>query len=406
MTKKRRIKDFLANLMTYLTSGIATLMLLMIFLFIFKTGFSTLNWQMITGNYNSENILLQFPQDQSGSYTAPESLSAGMAYSTKYGVVFEDYTNHEKKQQVLIVSIEPNSPFQQATDTTNSSGDTVTIVKDAVLQKIVYINAEGEEVSAGPIVGQDAQQLVDVLDQQSVSLKTIYYQTQGGGIFGSLKATLMLIGITLLLAMPLGIGAAIYLHELAPKNRFTEWMRSSIEMLSGVPSVVFGLMGISVLFPVTALFGIHTLSVLLGAMTMSVILLPVIIRATEEALMVVPESYRDGSLSLGATQTQTIMRIILPAAMPGILSAGLLSISRTIGESAALIFTMGTFINDHPSLRDKATSLAVQIWSVMSGEQPNFELASAISIIILVIVLILNIGTKLISRRLMKKWSA
>ncbi len=111
------------------------------------------------------------------------------------------------------------------------------------------------------------------------------------------------------------------------------------------------------------------------------------------------------SLSLGATKSQTIFKVILPSALPGILSAILLAISRVIGESAALIYTMGTTIVDDPKILEGATSLAVQIWQIMSGEQPNFELASAISIVILVIVLTLNLTVKLISNRLNRKWS-
>lgn len=138
---------------------------------------------------------------------------------------------------------------------------------------------------------------------------------------------------------------------------------------------------------------------------MAVVLLPLIIRQTEESLKVVPSDLRYASLSLGATQTQTIFKVVLPSALPGILTASLLSISRIIGESAALIYTMGTFISDKPQLDQGATTLAVQIWSLMSGEQPNFELSSTISIIILMIVLSLNITVKLISYRLNKKWS-
>lgn len=134
-------------------------------------------------------------------------------------------------------------------------------------------------------------------------------------------------------------------------------------------------------------------------------LLPVVIRQTEEALITVPDSLRMGSLALGATKTQTIFRVVLPNALPGILSAALLSVSRVIGESAALIYTMGTAVSDNPTWTGSGTSLALQIWSVMSGEQPNFALASAISILILVVVLALNITVRVISKQLNKRWA-
>ena len=163
-------------------------------------------------------------------------------------------------------------------------------------------------------------------------------------------------------------------------------------------------MGVLVLFPITSAFGATGTSILLGGLTMSVVLMPIIIRTTEESLKVVPQSFRDASLSLGANTSQTILKIVLPSAMPGILTATLLGIGRIIGESAALIYTMGTFTSDNPSLLSGGTSLAVQIWSIMSGEQPNFQLASAISLIILLIVLIMNFSVKLIAKRLQKTW--
>ncbi|MPM87741.1 Phosphate transport system permease protein PstA [bioreactor metagenome] len=164
-------------------------------------------------------------------------------------------------------------------------------------------------------------------------------------------------------------------------------------------------MGVTVLFPITQLLGATTTSILLGGLTMSIILLPTIIKSTEEALIVVPQSLRDGSLSLGATKSQTIFKVVLPCAINGILTGILLSIGRVIGESAALIYTMGTFINDSPSLLSQGTSLSVMIWSFMSGEQPNFQLASAISIIILIIVLVLNFVVKAIAKRFTKKFA-
>ncbi|MEG0290116.1 MAG: ABC transporter permease subunit, partial [Erysipelotrichaceae bacterium] len=142
----------------------------------------------------------------------------------------------------------------------------------------------------------------------------------------------------------------------------------------------------------------------LGSLTLSIILLPTIIRSTQEALLVIPNHLRDASLAVGANKSQTIFKIVLPCATPGILTGVLLSMGRVIGESAALIYTMGTFINDSPTILSQGTSLAVHIWSVMSGEQPNFELACAISIILLIFVLCLNITVKLVSKRFTKTW--
>ena len=124
----------------------------------------------------------------------------------------------------------------------------------------------------------------------------MYFKTPGGGIRGSILATLYLIVVALLVSLPLGIAAAIYLREYASKNKLTGWIRSAVEMLSGVPSIIFGLMGVTVLFPITQLFGATTTNILLGGLTLAVILLPTIIRSSEEALIVVPQSLRDASL--------------------------------------------------------------------------------------------------------------
>jgi phosphate transport system permease protein len=174
-----------------------------------------------------------------------------------------------------------------------------------------------------------------------------------------------------------------------------------IDMTSGIPSIIFGLVGVIVFIPLTSgLFNANGGNLISGALTMTIILLPIIIRTTEEALKVIPKSYRYASLALGANETQTTFKVVLPNAISGILTATLLSVGRIIGESAALIYAIGTVIKDRIFITDKATTLAVHIWSLMSGENPNFELSSAISIIILVMVFTLSMLVKFIARKL------
>lgn len=407
MNRKRRLEDGIKNSLTYLSTAIAVLVLLSIFIYVFQKGASTLSWDMVKSDYWAKNYNLTFQETEAGSFAYPGTLPEGEYFSEKFGFAAKDALSHDKAKQILITYVDEKSPLRSAIIETAGAEfhKPHPVEVGSEIQKFEFLNAKAVKRSAGVIVNMDAETMVKTLDTSAVSLAGVYYKTAGGGVFGSLKATFMLIGMSLVIALPVGIFAAIYLNEIAKKNALTGLVRSSIEMLSGVPSIIFGLMGMTVFFPITALMGATGPSILLGAMTLSVILLPVIIRQTEEALIVVPMGLRSASLSLGATETQTIFKVILPSALPGILSATLLSVSRIIGESAALIYTMGTFVNDNPSLKQGATSLAVQIWSVMSGEQPNFELASAISIIVLVIVLILNIGVKLVSSRLNRKWS-
>lgn len=402
MTKKRKIIDGIYNFITYLASSVSILLLVIIFSFILIKGKDSLSLDMIRNDYWSQNYLVNFSDDKGKLYTIDYELKVNQAFSKHYGIVLEDNMNHEQEEQVIVTQILEDSPFTKTMDASSGEGNPMIISIGDQIEKLVLVNGDGSESSLGMIYSHSAQEIVAAMDS-SVSIKSMYYQSPGGGIWGSLLATLQLIALSLLFALPLGIFTAIYLNEIANKGMVASAIEASIDLLAGVPSIVFGLMGVIVLYPITSLFKIQGLSILLGSLTMAVVLLPVIIRSVQESLKVVPDGLRMASLSLGASKTQTIFKIILPSAMSGILSAILLAISRIIGESAALIYTMGTFINDSPKISEGATSLAVHIWSIMSQEQPNFELASAISIIILAIVFILNISVKLFSRRLDRK---
>lgn len=395
MNRKRKITDFIGKGVTVGSAVITVSILLLIFSFIFSKGLGSLSLDMLKTDYWSENVLVQL-EGGCGTFTAPDNYDG--YFSECYGLGLKDALSHDKKALVVVDYVDDKSPFALGTIMTAGpqKGLISGVSKGHWIERI-----ETAQGSLGMIVNQDAQTVTEKLETQ-VPL-SVYYKTAGGGIRGSLISTLMLIGLTLLIALPIGVGAAIYLEEIAKPSRINKMIASGIEMLAGIPSIIFGLMGVVILFPITALFNIQGLSILLGALTMAVLLFPVIIRSVQEALINVPKAYRLSSLSLGADETQTIFKVVLPSALPGIITSVLLSISRIIGESAALIYTMGTFINDSPKIGQGATTLAVQIWSVMGQEQPNFELAAAISIIILIVVLILNVGLKLVASRYRRK---
>lgn len=405
MTPKRKILDAIKDILTYLSVAIAVFVLGSVFVFVFQKGWKSLSWDLISGDYNKTNYMVEFTETQPGNFIRPDNLGEGEYFSQKYGFAVKDEVNVSKEKLITLTYIDPKSPLKSSVNAI--AGNTKGQPQEFGLvdvDKITYRNSEGTSKSSGIKARQNAEKMVDTLDKLSTSIVSMNYHSKGGGIRGSLISTLMVILLTLIIALPIGIFAAIYLHELAPDNNLTRFMRSSIEMLNGVPSVVFGLMGMVVFFPITAAFGATTPNILLGSLTMVIVLLPVIIRQTEEALITVPDKLRMGSLALGATRTQTVFKVVLPNALPGIITAALLSVSRIIGESAALIFTMGTFISDSPQVTGRATTLAVQIWSVMGGEQPNFELACAISIIVLALTLVLNVIVKIITTRLKNKW--
>lgn len=404
--RKRRISDGILNGLTVASSGISVIVLLSLFGFVFSQGINLMNWDLLTSNYWSKSAIVACVTTKNqSSYPRPDALDEEVSWSEKWGIGFVDAVSHEKQQLVLVEAVDENSVFASTVDTSagNNQGKTYPVTHGLQVQKIDYTDASGEAAIAGMLVSQTAAEVVAALEQAQ-SIQSLFIKTSGGGIRGSLLTTIYLIFVSLAIALPIGVSSAIYLNELAKKNKLNTLLRMGIETLTGVPSIVYGLMGVTVLFPLTAALGATTTNVLLGSLTLSIILLPTIIRSTEEALLVVPQSMRDASLSLGATETQTIFKVTLPCAIPGILTGVLLSIGRIIGESAALIYTMGTFINDSPTLLTQGTSLAVHIWSVMSGEQPNFELACAISILILMFVLILNVAVKLLSKRLNKAW--
>lgn len=404
MSKERKIKDFLRKLATYVASSISIIILLMVFVFMFNQGKKSLSLDMFKNDYWSKNYLVSVDNNENIIFENEQPLKSGQAFSKKYGIILEDIINHEKEKQVSVAYVNENSPFNKTEILTagKSENQALAISENNLIEKIVLFNEDNEETKVGMVYSDSANQIVKALDN-SVAIKSIYFKTAGGGILGSLIATFKLIGISLLIALPLGVFTAIYLNEIINKNKIAKIIEYSIELLAGVPSIVFGLMGVVVLYPITTIFNIDGLSILLGGLTMSIILLPVVIRSTQESLKTVPNGLRMASLSLGANASQTIFKVVLPSALKGILSGLLLATSRIIGESAALIYTMGTFINDKPQINDKATTLAVHIWTIMNQEQPNFELAAAISIIILIMVLTLNLSVKFVSKRLNRK---
>jgi phosphate transport system permease protein len=410
MTRIRKIKDTVMQSLTWLASGISAWVLVAILVFIFSNGWKLLDRTVLLGDYHARNIVSGFDDIQTADvvFTPPASLGDDEVASTRYGFAVRDEIDKEKNHVHTITWVDDRSPLRNGTITTAgpTQGHKAPFDAGMNINKLVFIDASGEEVYVGRFKQQTPQEWIPLLDSEAKQIAEFHGKVPGGGMRGSLIATLMLIGLSLFFSVPIGIFAAIYLYAIAKQNRLTTFVRSSIELLAGVPSIIFSMMGITLIFPIIRLFGLSGQSIILGSLTMAVLLLPVLIRQTEEALRSVPPSYAQASLALGATQTETLFRVVLPAARNGIFSACLLAVSRIIGESAALIFTMGTAIQDSPAVTSGATSLAVQIYVLMGGENPNFELASAISIVILILVLALNLTVKVVSALSDKKGKA
>lgn len=393
----RSLKDKILNGLTYISSGLSVFVLLAILLFIFSNGIKGFDFRLLFDDYNAKCYRASINSSEilNQSFT----LEGYEDISKKYGIALVDHVDEHHENIVLIEAIDPSSPLLHLKDESIENGKGLKMEVGQQIDSIEYIDQNGIVQKVGYMYGSDASDMIQALDE-ALHINEIAYRNIGGGFRGSIVATFYLIIIALVLALPIGIGAAIYLNEYAIKNKLNGLIQSMIEMLTGVPSIIFGLMGVSVLYPITQLFNATTSNILLGGMTLSIIILPVIIKNTQEALINVPKGLKDASLALGANETQTLFKVILPKATPTILTGVLLSIGRIIGESAALIYTMGTVVVDHPTLTSQGTSLAVHIYKIMSGEQPNFQLACAISMVILVFVLILNVSVKLISKKL------
>lgn len=211
--------------------------------------------------------------------------------------------------------------------------------------------------------------------------------------------TLMLVVLALVMSIPFGIGSAIYLTEYAKKgNKFVSIIRVTTETLSGIPSIIYGLFGM--LFFVTALKWQY--SILAGAATVAIMVLPTIMRTTEEALLVVPDSFREASLALGAGKIRTIFKIVLPSAMPGILSGVILAIGRMVGETAALLYTSGAVASVAKGVMSPGRTLAIHMYTI-SSEAFHTNQTFATAVVLLVIVFILNALASFVAKKLTKK---
>ena len=225
------------------------------------------------------------------------------------------------------------------------------------------------------------------------------YTPENQSMMPAMINTLTMTVLTLLIAVPVGIFAAVYLVEYAKRgNKLVKIIRITTETLSGIPSIVYGLFGF-------LLFNMQLgwqYAMLGGIITLAIMILPLIIRTTEEALLAVPDSYREGSYGLGAGKMRTVFRIILPAAIPGIMSGVILSIGRIVGESAALIYTSGTFRSTPSGIWDSSATLTVHMY-VQSNEGLHVNQAFASGVILLVLTFLINLASDLIERHIAKK---
>ena len=215
-----------------------------------------------------------------------------------------------------------------------------------------------------------------------------------GGIFPIIVATLYATGIALVIACPIGIGAAVFFKEYSKGGRVVQTIRIFTEVLAGIPSIVFGLFGFA-FFVVYLRFG---WSVLSGGLTLFLMILPTIVRSTEESLETVPLSYREGSLSVGATRWQTTTKVVLPCCVKGIVTGVILGLGRAVGETAALILTMGGALRIPISPFDAGRTMAMHMY-ILASEGLSMDKTFATAALLVIIILVINAAANLIGRR-------
>ena len=233
------------------------------------------------------------------------------------------------------------------------------------------------------------------------SLFSPTFTVENQSLFPALVTTLMMVGITLLIAVPFGVFTAIYLVEYAPRgSKVVKIIRMTTETLAGIPSIVFGLFGY-IFFANWLSWG---KSILAGCFTLAIMILPIIMRTTEESLKSIPDAYREGSFSLGAGRLRTVIRVTLPSAMPGVFAGIILGVGRIVGETAALIYTIGSVIKIPNSLFSQGRTLALHVLQ-LAGEGHHRNEAYATAVVLLLVVLGINFLSSYIEKRFKNRLS-
>jgi phosphate transport system permease protein len=357
----RKLKDGGMYGLIGLSVTITISTLLLVLGFVFVNGMSMMSLDFIFGPTESSSSITTFAEGN--SYDFSYEVQSSSNENTVVITEVREYDDLEDKAGDKLKLVE---------------GDTITEVDDVPVKKM---SIEQIDSTMSEIQDPTVNHKVKVTDT-------------GGGIFPLIITTLYVIFFSLLFAIPFGLFAAIYLVEYKVNPRLNDIIHFAIDSLAGIPSIIFGLFGY-MFFSITLGFGISLLS---GILTTIIMLLPIVIKTIEEALIAVPDTLRESSYGLGATKAQTIFKVVLPSALPGIIVSIILATSRVIGESAIFIFAAGTTAQ-LPKMFEQGATLTVYAYSV-TNEFNDVETATAVAIVIIVMVLILNIGAKLASRKI------
>lgn len=372
-----KIKDGFLQALIYLSTGFTLLILVVILGFILYKGLPGINMKFLTRMWDAKTTFVVVEKAKEEKQT--EKVGYVSSLSITIGI--------DEAGKVFVEDMNDNSPVKSAL---NLKDDHYPVKKGDLITKVDDTNLDNVDIT----------QAVAVLNEigDSTKIKVI---RPGGGIIPMLVSTVYMILLSLAISAPIGILSAIYLNEYAKAGRVLNIIRFAIQNLAGIPSIIYGLFGMLVFVQMLHM----QYSILAGALTLSIILLPTIITTTEEALKAIPNTYRQSSLGLGATKLQTNYKVVLPNALPGILVAIILSIGRIVGESAALLLTSGTIAQIPTALtgtESGAATLTTKLYWLIK-ESGDLSGASSIAIVLLVLIIVLNIISKAITSRFMAK---
>lgn len=372
---QRKFKDGILQGLIYASTSVTIGILIIIIGFVLYKGLPGVNYNFLTRMWDSQTTIVDIDRNSvTGGSTEEnyvESLGITIALDDGY---------------IIIKDIKKDSPVENA----------LNIKKVPYELKEKDVIAKADSTTFRDITAEEA---VEVLNEGTGAIR-LKVTRPGGGIVPMVISTVYIISLTLMIAAPIGICAAIYLNEYAKPGKVLNVIRFAIQNLAGIPSIIYGLFGMLVFVQNFKM----QYSILAGGLTLSIMLLPTIISTTEETLKEVPNVYRQGSMGLGATKLQTISKIILPSALPGILVAIILSIGRIVGESAALIWTAGTVAQIPTALvgseAGAATLTTKMYWLIK--ESADLESATSIAVVLLALVILLNLLSKIITKRFLR----
>ncbi len=378
----RQMKDNIIKALIYASSAFSVIILVIIIGFILIKGIPRINMDFLTHSYEDKTTYVTIDDVSYANAEVKENQCVSETLGATFAV---------NEEGLVIEKIEKNSLLKQAIDGT---GTVYGLKKNDIVTKIGSYNVERElknGTDTQKVLTESAKAIED--NKGTMKIKAV---RKGGGIISMVVTTIYMVGLSLLIAGPVGILAAVYLNEYARKGKMMTLIHFAIENLAGIPSIIYGLFGSLVFVQMMKL----QYSLLAGALTVSIILLPTIISTTEETLKTIPKTYRESSLGLGATQLQTVTKVVLPNAISGILVAVLLSIGRIVGESAALLLTAGTVAQIPSRLFGNSASgatLTIKAYMLMK-EENDLTTACAIGVILLLIVIVINVSSKVVTK--------